>query len=327
MFASEAFLGVRPAAEVTYMVIASPAGAYFPGGVRPVSIWLSQEYTRAAPGGTGAAKCGGNYAASLCSQAEASEASCDQVVFLDAVEHRWVEELGGMNLFFVRDDGSVVTPELSGTILEGVTRDSIITLLREQGHEVVEAKVDIAEWREGVASGRITEVFACGTAAVVTPVGRLVEPGAEHVTGTGETGEVTTRIRTVAARRAVRARGGHPRLAPPPGVSRPRRPSTSSRSADAAVERRARSPRPATRPAGHHVPRRGGLTDPRCGSARTPFAAACLGRRLENTYTRSPQSALDRPVEAVSASRRPTRARGRQHLLARWVRARRCRSA
>ena len=196
MFASEAFLGVRPAAEVTYMVIASPAGAYFPGGVRPVSIWLSQEYTRAAPGGTGAAKCGGNYAASLCSQAEASEASCDQVVFLDAVEHRWVEELGGMNLFFVRDDGSVVTPALSGTILEGVTRDSIITLLREQGHEVVEAKVDIAEWREGVASGRITEVFACGTAAVVTPVGRLVEPGAEHVTGTGETGEVTARIRT-----------------------------------------------------------------------------------------------------------------------------------
>ncbi len=196
MFASEAFLGVRPAAEVTYMVIASPAGSYFPGGVRPVSIWLSQEYSRAAPGGTGAAKCGGNYAASLCSQAEASEASCDQVVFLDAVEHRWVEELGGMNLFFVHADGSVVTPELSGTILEGVTRDSIITLLREQGHEVREEKVDVADWRDGVASGRITEIFACGTAAVVTPVGRLVEPGAEHVTGTGETGEVTTRIRT-----------------------------------------------------------------------------------------------------------------------------------
>ncbi len=132
-----------------------------------------------------------------------------------------------MNLFFVRDDGSVVTPELSGTILEGVTRDSIITLLREQGHEVVEAKVDIAEWREGVASGRITEVFACGTAAVVTPVGRLVEPGAEHVTGTGETGEVTARIRTVAARRPVRPRRGHPRLAAPPGLSRPHDPGAS----------------------------------------------------------------------------------------------------
>lgn len=195
MFASEAFLGVRPAAEVTYMVIASPAGAYFSGGVKPVSIWLAQEYTRAAPGGTGAAKCGGNYAASLNSQAEAARAGCDQVVFLDAVERRWVEELGGMNLFFVHDDGSVVTPELSGTILEGVTRDSVIALLREQGHEVTERKVDVAEWRDGVASGRLTEVFACGTAAVVTPVGRLVEPGHEHVVGGGGTGEVTTRIR------------------------------------------------------------------------------------------------------------------------------------
>lgn len=195
MFASEAFLGVRPAAEVTYMVIASPAGSYFPGGVKPVSIWLAQEYTRAAPGGTGAAKCGGNYAASLNSQAEAARAGCDQVVFLDAVERRWVEELGGMNLFFVHDDGSVVTPELSGTILEGVTRDSVIALLREQGHEVTERRVDIQEWRDGVASGRLTEVFACGTAAVVTPVGRLVEPGTEHAVGAGATGEVTAHVR------------------------------------------------------------------------------------------------------------------------------------
>ncbi len=196
MFASEAFLGVRPAAEVTYMVIASPAGAYFPSGVKPVSIWLSQQYSRAAPGGTGTAKCGGNYAASLMSQAEATRAGCEQVVFLDAVEHRWVEELGGMNLFFVHDDGSVLTPALSGTILEGVTRDSVITLLRDQGHEVREQQVDVAEWRDGVASGRITEIFACGTAAVVTPVGRLVEPDAEHVTAAGETGEVTTAVRT-----------------------------------------------------------------------------------------------------------------------------------
>lgn len=195
MFASEAFLGVRPAAEVTYMVIASPAGSYFPGGVQPVSIWLAQHSTRAAPGGTGAAKCGGNYAASLNAQAEAARAGCEQVVFLDAVESRWVEELGGMNLFFVHDDGSVVTPELSGTILEGVTRDSIIALLREQGHEVTERRIDVQEWRDGVASGRLTEVFACGTAAVVTPVGRLVEPGTEHVVGGGGTGEVTTRIR------------------------------------------------------------------------------------------------------------------------------------
>ncbi len=195
MFASEAFLGVRPAVEITYMVIASPAGPYFPGGLKPVSIWLSQEYTRAAPGGTGAAKCGGNYAASLLAQSEATANGCDQVCFLDALDHRWVEELGGMNLFFVHDDGSVVTPGLTGTILEGITRDSVITLLRDMGHEVTERQFDVAEWREGTASGRITEVFACGTAAVITPIGRLVEPGAAHVSGSGEPGEVTTRVR------------------------------------------------------------------------------------------------------------------------------------
>ncbi|WP_427383512.1 branched-chain amino acid aminotransferase [Janibacter sp. G56] len=195
MFASEAFLGVRPAAEVTYGVIASPAGAYFSGGVKPVSIWVSQEYVRAAPGGTGAAKCGGNYAASLAAQTEATEHGCDQVVFLDAIEHTWVEELGGMNLFFVKADGTVVTPELNGSILEGVTRDSIITLLREAGHEVTEAKISIDEWREGAASGGITEVFACGTAAVVTPVGTLRWPDGEVTMSGGETGEVTSSIR------------------------------------------------------------------------------------------------------------------------------------
>ena len=130
MFASEAFLGVRPAAEVTYCVIASPAGPYFSGGLKPVSIWVSSEYVRAAPGGTGAAKCGGNYAASLAAQVEASEHGCDQVVFLDGLEHRWVEELGGMNVFFVLQDGSIVTPELTGTILEGITRDSIVDLAK-----------------------------------------------------------------------------------------------------------------------------------------------------------------------------------------------------
>jgi branched-chain amino acid aminotransferase len=196
LFASEAFLGVRPAAEVTYCVIASPAGPYFSGGVQPVSIWLSTDYTRAAPGGTGAAKCGGNYAASLAAQVEASAHGCDQVCFLDAVEHRWVEELGGMNIYFVLDDGSVVTPELTGTILEGVTRDSILDLLRDAGHEVVERRVGIDEWRSGAASGRIREVFACGTAAVVTPIGRLVSPEGELVMGDGGTGEVTAAVRS-----------------------------------------------------------------------------------------------------------------------------------
>lgn len=178
LFASEPFLGVRPARRVEFLVIASPVGSYFAGGVRPVSIWLSADYTRAARGGTGEAKCGGNYASSLAPMLQAAEHGCDQVCFLDAAEGRWVEELGGMNLYFVTRDGHLVTPEL-GTILEGVTRSSILVLAKELGLEVEERKVDIAEWRDGAASGVITEVFACGTAAVITPVGRLVWDGGE----------------------------------------------------------------------------------------------------------------------------------------------------
>jgi branched-chain amino acid aminotransferase len=199
MFASEAFLGVRPAAEVTYCVIASPAGPYFAGGLRPVSIWLSSDYTRAAPGGTGAAKCGGNYAASLAAQVEATSNGCDQVAFLDAVERKWVEELGGMNLFFVHGDGTIVTPELTGTILEGVTRSSILELAGDLGFKVDERRISIDEWRDGAASGEITEVFACGTAAVVTPVGRLAWQGGEVAIGDhgvdGGVGSVTGSIR------------------------------------------------------------------------------------------------------------------------------------
>ena len=153
------------------MVIASPAGAYFAKGLKPVSIWLSEDYTRAGRGGMGAAKTGGNYASSLVAQQEAIEQGCDQVVFLDAAEGKYVEELGGMNLYFVHDDGTIVTPELSGTILEGITRSSIMELGGKLGHQVEERRFTIDEWRDGVASGRITEVFACGTAAVVTPVG------------------------------------------------------------------------------------------------------------------------------------------------------------
>ncbi|MFT4298055.1 MAG: branched-chain amino acid aminotransferase [Aeromicrobium sp.] len=197
MFASEVFLGVRPSQHVTYSVIASPAGAYFKGGVKPVDIWLSETYSRAGSGGTGAAKCGGNYAASLLPQQEAYEHGCEQVAFLDSVEHTWVEELGGMNLYFVQSDGSIVTPELSGSILEGITRDSILTLARDLGHEVVERKVSIDEWRGGVADGSITEVFACGTAAVVTPVGRLAWDGGEVDASHGEIGPVTAAIRAV----------------------------------------------------------------------------------------------------------------------------------
>ncbi len=195
MYASESFLGVRPAQRVTFSVIASPAGAYFKGGVKPVSIWLSTQYSRAGAGGTGAAKCGGNYAASLLPQQEGIAQGCDQVVFLDSTEQTYIEELGGMNLFFVRADGSIVTPELSGSILEGITRDSILTIARDLGHDVVERRVSIDEWRDGVADGSITEVFACGTAAVVTPVGTLKWDGGELTWGDGDAGKVTSDLR------------------------------------------------------------------------------------------------------------------------------------
>jgi branched-chain amino acid aminotransferase len=196
MFADEVGLGVRPSDSARFLVIASPAGNYFSGPLRPVSLWLSQEYVRAAPGGTGAAKTGGNYASSLVAQQEAIDNGCDQVVFLDAVEHRWLEELGGMNVFLVQDDQTIVTPQLSGTILEGVTRDSVITLARELGYTVEERPVDVDEWRKGAADGSVVEAFACGTAAVITPIGALRWPGGEAVAGNGSPGAVTTELRT-----------------------------------------------------------------------------------------------------------------------------------
>lgn len=183
MFAKEAFLGVRPAKKAAYYLIASPAGAYFTGGVKPVSIWLSEKYARAGKGGTGTAKTGGNYASSLLPQAEAASQGCDQVVFLD--EDRNVEELGGMNVIFVYSDGRVVTPE-SDSILNGITRNSLLQLAEDRGYTVERRHVSIDEWREGVASGDITEVFACGTAAVVTPIGLLKGDGFELPQPTGE---------------------------------------------------------------------------------------------------------------------------------------------
>lgn len=175
MMANGRFLGVKPANEVDYYVITSPAASYFQSGAgKPISIWLSSHYKRAGPGGTGHAKCGGNYAASLVAQQEAQDQGCDQVAFLDAAENKWVEELGGMNLFFVYQDGRLITPPVSGTILEGVTRDSILTLGRELGLEPQERNISIDDWRDGVRSGEISEIFACGTAAVITSIGRLV---------------------------------------------------------------------------------------------------------------------------------------------------------
>ncbi|MEY2849229.1 MAG: hypothetical protein RI885_1896 [Actinomycetota bacterium] len=194
MFAKEAFLGVRPAAKVNYYVIASPAGAYFTGGVSPVSIWLSTTYSRAGKGGTGAAKTGGNYAASLVAQAEASSHGCAQVLFLDSVEGRYLEELGGMNVVLVKRDGTLVTPA-SDSILEGITRDSILQLAEDRGHAVERRQVSVDEWREGVASGDITEVFACGTAAVVTPIGLLKGEGFEVGSADAAAGELTLSLR------------------------------------------------------------------------------------------------------------------------------------
>ena len=198
IIATEPGLGVRPSAEYRYLVIASPAGAYFKGGIKGVSVWLSTEYVRASPGGTGAAKFGGNYAASLLAQAQAAEHGCDQVVWLDAIERRYVEEMGGMNLFFVFGSGGsarLVTPELSGSLLPGITRNSLLQLAGDAGFAVEERKIDVEEWRKGAAAGEITEVFACGTAAVITPVSRVKYGEGEFTVGDGNPGEVTMALR------------------------------------------------------------------------------------------------------------------------------------
>jgi len=194
MFASEVFLGVKPSAEYIFAVIASPVGSYFKGGPAPVSIWVSENYTRAAIGGTGAVKCGGNYAASLRAQAEAIERGCDQVVFLDALERRYVEELGGMNVFFVFDDGSLLTPPL-GTILPGITRDSIIALAKASGTPVREEAYSIDQWRKDAASGRLKEAFACGTAAVISPIGKVCSVSGDFLISGGAAGPVAMGLR------------------------------------------------------------------------------------------------------------------------------------
>jgi branched-chain amino acid aminotransferase len=196
--ATEAALGVRPSKEYLFLIIGSPAGAYFAQGVKPLTLWLCKDYVRAAPGGTGAAKCAGNYAASLVAQQQAIDAGCQQVIWLDAVHLKYVEEMGGMNLFFVYRNGDktrLVTPKLTGTLLPGITRDSILTLAKELGYEFEERLYSIDDWAEGLRDGTLSEVFACGTAAVVTPVGQVKFDGGSWTIHGGEPGPVSTRIR------------------------------------------------------------------------------------------------------------------------------------
>ena len=198
MISTEVGLGIRPANAYAFLVIACPVGAYFPQGVKPVTVWISTEYVRAAPGGTGEAKCAGNYAASLVAQMQAAEQGCDQVVWIDAIERKWVEEMGGMNMYFVYGSGPdarLMTPELTGTLLPGITRDSILTIAADLGYKGETGQISVDQWREGVASGEITEVFACGTAAAVTPVGHVKTASGEWTVGDGTPGEVTMKIR------------------------------------------------------------------------------------------------------------------------------------
>jgi len=197
MIATEVGLGVRPTNKATYLLIATPAGAYFDPS-KAVSVWISTEYVRAAQGGTGEAKCGGNYAASLVAQKAAAKEGCDQVVWIDAKERKWVEEMGGMNLYFVKGkgaDATVITPKLTGTLLPGITRDSILSVAADLGYKVDEVMLSVDDWRDGVTAGEITEIFACGTAAVVSPVGQAKSAMGTWVTGDGQPGTITMQIR------------------------------------------------------------------------------------------------------------------------------------
>jgi branched-chain amino acid aminotransferase len=201
MLATETGLGVRPSSEYLFALIGGPAGSYFPGStIKPVDVWLTTDYARAALGGTGTAKCGGNYAASLLPQAQAAAHGCAQVAYLDAGERKWIEEMGSNNLFFVfgsGDHAEIVTPSLTGTILAGIIRDSVLVLAKELGCEVTERRVSAEELLEGVAAGRVTEVFGSGTAAVIAPIGGVKHAGGEIRVGDGRPGEITMKLRTL----------------------------------------------------------------------------------------------------------------------------------
>ena len=198
LVATDRCLGVRPSDEYLFLMIASPSDNYFRGGIKPVRVWVCENYVRASPGGTGFAKFGGNYAASLLAQVEAAQRNCDQVVWLDALTRHSVEEMGGMNVFFVfRELGhtKLVTPALTGTLLPGITRDSLLKIGPSLGYEVEERAVTLAEWRTESKSGHLTEAFACGTAAVVTPIGTACSTHDEWQMGDGGAGPVALCLR------------------------------------------------------------------------------------------------------------------------------------
>jgi branched-chain amino acid aminotransferase len=194
LYATDPTLALRPATEYRFLVLGMVAEAFFGQDAPPLSVWASTRFVRAVVGGTGEAKCAGNYAAAFLAQSEAASHGCRQVVWLDAVEHRWVEEMGGMNIFFVYGD-HLVTPPLSGTLLPGVTRASILELAPELGMTVEERRVPLEQWRADCRSGAMTEAFACGTAAVVTSIGRVVAESGDIDVG-GQAGPVANRLRT-----------------------------------------------------------------------------------------------------------------------------------
>jgi branched-chain amino acid aminotransferase len=198
LLATEAHLGLRPSAEYLFLVLAFVTDTFFPGGVRPLTVGICEDYVRAAPGGTGEAKYPGNYAGTLLAAEQARARGCDQVVWLDARERRWVEEMGGMNVFFVHgpaDAPRLSTPPLTGTILPGVTRDSLITLAGSLGLPVTETPMSVADWHSGATDGSITEAFACGTGAGVAPIGTVRSATAQWRMGDGEPGALTLRLR------------------------------------------------------------------------------------------------------------------------------------
>ncbi|PLX88827.1 MAG: branched chain amino acid aminotransferase [Desulfuromonas sp.] len=193
MIATEAMLGVRPADQYLCYVILSPVGAYYKGGIAPVKIWISDHYVRATQGGTGEAKTGGNYAASLYAAKEAAENGYDQVLWLDAKERKYVEEVGSMNMFFLYDD-KIVTSPLRGTVLDGITRRSVLTLCKEMGYDIEERALTVDEVMEGIGNGRLKEAFGTGTAVVISPVGSFCYKGESVSFNNGDPGELTMKL-------------------------------------------------------------------------------------------------------------------------------------